>query len=190
MWMRCKQPRSMQIRHMQQPGRYTNAQTPQPKALHNQRVLSQGHSLPILPSKQNSIFPFQSLPPLPLPLLLLSPTLTNPSKNHSSHSTPQPYTTASYTVFKTGTKSNSTHWQFTALCSGCTSWSADGGAVRYVQPNGGNRLAFAYSPNKPSNPSSPSSAITVHDVHAYWNHDFNTARNSGFEAAVQRLLGR
>lgn len=108
----------------------------------------------------------------------------------SSHSTPQPYTSASYTVFKTGTKSNSTHWQFTALCTGCTSWSAAGGAIRYVQPNGGNRLAFAYSPTKPSNPSSPSSGITVHDVHAYWNHDFNTARNSGFEAAVQRLLER
>ncbi|KAH7628357.1 hypothetical protein B0T09DRAFT_358563 [Sordaria sp. MPI-SDFR-AT-0083] len=107
----------------------------------------------------------------------------------NAHSTPQSYTGATYTLFKTGTKSNSTHWQFTALCTGCTSWSADGGAVRYVQPSGGNRLAFAYSPTKPSNPSSPTSAITVHDVHAYWNHDFNTARNTNFEAAVQKLLG-
>ncbi|KAK3489053.1 CBD9-like protein [Neurospora hispaniola] len=111
------------------------------------------------------------------------------SSRWASHTLPQTYTTATYTLFKTGTKSNSTHWQFTALCTGCTSWAADGGAVRYIQPNGGNRLAFAYSPTKPSNLSSPTSAITVHDVHAYWNHDFGTARNAGFEAAVQRLLG-
>jgi len=105
----------------------------------------------------------------------------------SGHFTPQLYSGATYTVFKTGTKSNSTHWQFTALCKGCTQWTSSTGSQRYLSPRGGNRLAFAYSPNRPSNPGSPSSTIGVHEVHAYWNHDFTGAANADFENAVQRL---
>ncbi|KAK3372072.1 CBD9-like protein [Podospora didyma] len=104
----------------------------------------------------------------------------------TSHSLPTVYNDSKYTVYKTGTKSNSTHWQFTALCTGCTSWT-DSGSARYLNPKGGNRLAFAYSPNKPSNPSSNTSSFPVHDVHGYWSHDFNAGSNTNFETAVARL---
>ncbi|KAK4200108.1 hypothetical protein QBC40DRAFT_254365 [Triangularia verruculosa] len=103
------------------------------------------------------------------------------------HITPQAYNNAQYTLFKTGTKSNGTHWQYTALCKGCTSWTTDTGASRYLSPRGGNRMAFAYSPNRPSSPNSATSTIPIHDVHGYWQHDFSGAANQDFDAIVERL---
>ncbi|KAK4239499.1 hypothetical protein C8A03DRAFT_32451 [Achaetomium macrosporum] len=105
----------------------------------------------------------------------------------TGHAFPQVYSGAQYTLFKTGTKSNSTHWQFTALCKGCTSWTASG-STRYLSPKGGNRLAFAYSPTKPSNPNSPSSSFSVHEVHDYWQHDFAQAANANFASTVSKLV--
>lgn len=100
---------------------------------------------------------------------------------------PQPWSGAQYTLFRAGTKSNSTHWQFTALCKGCTSWSNSAGTQRYLSPRGGNRMAFAYSPNRPSNPTSPSTSIPIHEVFGYWSHDFTQAANPNFETTVARL---
>jgi hypothetical protein len=100
---------------------------------------------------------------------------------------PAEYAGAQYTLFKSGTKSNSTHWQLTALCKGCTSWDAGSGSMRYLSPRGGNRLAFAYSPTKPSSVNSPSSNLPIHDVHGYWSHDFAQAVNPNFATTVSRL---
>ncbi|KAK4125178.1 iron reductase domain protein [Parathielavia appendiculata] len=108
------------------------------------------------------------------------------SRMASGHVQPTEYSGAQYTLFQTGTKSNSTHWQFTALCKGCTAWQSSS-STRYLNPRGGNRLAMAYSPTKPSNVNSPSSSIPIHEVHAYWSHDFAQAANTNFEATVQRL---
>ncbi|KXX73026.1 Cellobiose dehydrogenase [Madurella mycetomatis] len=108
------------------------------------------------------------------------------SRMATGHVMPQPYSGAEYTLIRAGTKSNSTHWQVTALCRGCTSWQSSG-ATRYLSPRGGNRLAFAYSPSRPSNPTSPSSSIPIHEVHGYWSHDFSQAANPNFEATVARL---
>ncbi len=105
----------------------------------------------------------------------------------SGHVAPAAYSGAEYTLFKTGTKSNSTHWQFTALCKGCSSWLGDTGATRYLNPRGGNRLAFVYSPTKPSGTTATSS-INMHEVHTYPSPDFNQGVNSNFESTVQRLL--
>ncbi|KAK4184584.1 hypothetical protein QBC35DRAFT_534859 [Podospora australis] len=105
----------------------------------------------------------------------------------NGHITPNTYAGAQYTLFKTGTKSNGTHWQYTALCKGCTSWTTDTGASRYLSPRGGNRLAFAYSPGRPSSPNSATSSIPIHEVHGYWQHDFSGAANSNFETTVERL---
>ncbi|KAM7193311.1 hypothetical protein V8F33_007854 [Rhypophila sp. PSN 637] len=103
----------------------------------------------------------------------------------NGHTTPTTYNGATYTLYKTGTKSNSTHWQFTALCQGCTSWTVDGGVTRYLSARGGNRLAFAYSPSRPA--SNTNAAIQVHEVHGYWSHDFVQASNDNWDAAIARL---
>ncbi|KAB5559525.1 hypothetical protein GE09DRAFT_1113264 [Coniochaeta sp. 2T2.1] len=111
------------------------------------------------------------------------------SRYATSHTLPQTYTGATYEVFKTGTRSNGTHWQFTAKCAGCTSYSGASGSQRYLNPKGGNRLAFAYAQQKPSNPSSASSSFGVHDVFGYWTHDFSLAQNANFGQLVTKNGG-
>ncbi|KAI1411568.1 CBD9-like protein [Hypoxylon sp. FL1857] len=106
----------------------------------------------------------------------------------SSHTAPTIYSSATAQVLKKGTKSNSTHWQFTAKCSGCTQFTTTGSTVKTLNPSGSNRLAFAYAKSKPSQPSSPSSPINVHDLFNYWDHDFSTAGNANFDDLVNRNL--
>ncbi|KAH9863446.1 hypothetical protein IAQ61_009724 [Plenodomus lingam] len=103
----------------------------------------------------------------------------------TGHSTPQQYPGATYTPLTTGNKSNSTHWQFTAKCTGCTSYTGSSGAVR-IDPNSSKRLGYACSPNKVASPGSPSSTIPVHDVYNYITHDFSAGANPNFAALLDR----
>ncbi|KAH6657391.1 hypothetical protein BKA67DRAFT_532602 [Truncatella angustata] len=103
----------------------------------------------------------------------------------TGHSTPAVYSGATLQVLKIGTHTNGTHWQVTAKCTGCTSYTGASGA-KVLSPTGSNRLAFAYSKSKPSNPSSGSSSFPVHDVTNYWSHDFAAAQNVNFAALVAK----
>jgi len=110
-------------------------------------------------------------------------------RNRDHIKMPTAFAGANYTVFKTGTRSNSTHWQVTTRCTGCTAIPISGGRVSYLEPGGGNRFAMAYSAIKPVNPSSNTSTFGVHDAHAYWTHDFSGARNADFDALVAKNGG-
>ncbi|KAH8898583.1 cellobiose dehydrogenase-like protein [Thozetella sp. PMI_491] len=112
------------------------------------------------------------------------------SRYSPGHTYPTPYSGATVNVFKTGTKSNGTHWQFTAKCTGCTTYTTDTGRNVVLNPNGGNRLAFAYAASRPSNPASNLSSFSEHDVFAYWSHDFNAGKNTDFQTLVAKNLGR
>ncbi|KXX81408.1 Cellobiose dehydrogenase [Madurella mycetomatis] len=109
------------------------------------------------------------------------------SRWSNSHTTPTPYTGATYTVYRTGTKSNSTHWQVTIKCTGCSSWRNLSGAARYINPRGNNRLGWAYSRTRPSNPSSTSSSISIHDLPGYVTLNFAQGINTNFDELVQSL---
>ncbi len=106
------------------------------------------------------------------------------------HTYPGPWSGSSLSVFKTGTRSNGTHWQFTAKCTGCTQFTTESGRNVILNPNGGNRFAFAYGAGRPSNPSSNTSTFNEHDVFGYWSHDFNSAKNDNFQSLVSKNLGR
>ncbi|KAK7946015.1 CBD9-like protein [Apiospora aurea] len=93
---------------------------------------------------------------------------------------------ATYTLLTKGTHVNSTYWQYTAKCTGCTAFKGQGSRNVTLNPTGENRVAFAYSRTKPSNPSSSGSAIQVHDVTASWTVDFGSASNANFAELVQR----
>src|SRR4051812_32613438 len=97
------------------------------------------------------------------------------------------YTGATYTVYKTGTKSNSTHWQVTAKCSGCASWTTPAGSLRYVNPKGDNTFAWTYSYTKPSNPNSNTSSISIHEHPNYVTLDLSKSANQDFQTLVQSL---
>ena len=124
----------------------------------------------------NHPFPIPSL----RPLNALTPT-------RSGHVTPQTYTQATYTVFKTGTKINSTHWQVTAKCTGCTSWTGKSGSKQNVKIKGDSRFGWAYSLKKPSNPNSATSAIPVHDLGQYFSLDVSKGGNKDFAGVVAKL---
>jgi hypothetical protein len=99
---------------------------------------------------------------------------------------PTAYTGATLQAFKTGTKTNSTHWQVTLRCTGCTTWTGSSGSKVSLNPGGSNRLAFAFSSAAPSTPSSNSSNFGVHDNFGYWNQDFSQGKNADFQALVSR----
>jgi hypothetical protein len=103
----------------------------------------------------------------------------------SGHSTPQSYAGATFTLLSKGNKSNGTHWQLTAKCSGCTTWTGSSGATR-IDPNDSKRLGYACSASKPSSPGSNTSTIPVHDVYNYFTHDFSAGANANFQALLQK----
>jgi hypothetical protein len=97
---------------------------------------------------------------------------------------PQPSSEATLTLLTCGTKTNSTHFQYTAVCVGCTTIDDN-----TLNPNGENRFAFAQSPSQPSNVGDPNSLITVHDVHGAWMNNFAEGKNSNFDTLVTRNQG-
>ncbi|KAA8614879.1 hypothetical protein PtrSN002B_004948 [Pyrenophora tritici-repentis] len=107
----------------------------------------------------------------------------------TSHSTPSAYPSATLTSLRTGNKSNSTHYQYTVQCSGCTSYTSASGAV-VIDPTGSRRFGFACSQSKVSNPGSATASIPVHDVYGYITHDFAAGANSGWDALLARNGGR
>ncbi|XXH01081.1 hypothetical protein Hte_007432 [Hypoxylon texense] len=106
----------------------------------------------------------------------------------TSHTAPAVTSDATVQVLAKGTKSNGTHWQVTAKCTGCTSFTTTGTTTKTLNPSGSNRLAFAYSKTKPSQPASGTSPINVHDLFSYWDHDFAAAGNAQFQDLVDRNL--
>jgi hypothetical protein len=119
----------------------------------------------------------------------LSPYSKNEKKANtmlcSGHSTPQSYAGATFTLLTKGNKSNGTHWQLTAKCTGCTSWTGSSGVTR-IDPRDSKRLGYACSASKPSSPGSNSSSIPVHDVYNYITHDFSAGANANFEALLAK----
>ncbi|KAI6379157.1 hypothetical protein MCOR25_002033 [Pyricularia grisea] len=126
------------------------------------------------------------------PLTVMWPsgqTVMLSSRWATAHAAPAPYPDPTYQVFQTGTRVNSTHWQITAKCSGCTSFQGRAGAApTWLRPTGSNRLAFAMARTAPSQPGSNTSAIPYHEVHQYWNADFGSAQNVNFDELVERNL--
>ena len=104
---------------------------------------------------------------------------------------PATYSGASYTILKTGTHTNSTHWQYTAKCTGCAYFSS-GSSKTQLSPTGVNHLAWAVTTAgaKPPNAGSNTSTLNVHDVYGYWGHDFSQAGNANFAALVAKDSGK
>ena len=105
----------------------------------------------------------------------------------SAHSLPAAYTGATYQRFTTGNRVNSTHYQFTAKCTGCSSWV--GTSTTYLNPKGTNRFALAYSTQKPSTPSSNTSSFPSHDNPVYWSQDLTQGSNANFADLVKKNGG-
>ncbi|KAI2634444.1 hypothetical protein GGS21DRAFT_102913 [Xylaria nigripes] len=104
----------------------------------------------------------------------------------SSHIEPSVYTGATVGIFSKGTHVNGSRWQITAKCSGCSSFITSDDTTRTnLNPNGTNRLAFAYSGIRPGDPSS-TAALAMHDGYGAWDADFSVVGNADFDQLVSR----
>lgn len=107
----------------------------------------------------------------------------------SGYYTPPDYPSAQYTVLKTGTFVNATHWQFTASCKGCSSWGDDEIGVTAIDPREHVTMAFAYSNNPVDTPSSQESSFGIHDSLGHPIFDLQTGKNADLAAKVAKLSG-
>ncbi|POS74168.1 hypothetical protein DHEL01_v207435 [Diaporthe helianthi] len=113
-------------------------------------------------------------------------SVTVSSRWTKGRSLPTAYSGETIQALKTGTKTNSTHWQVTLRCTGCTTWTSSSGSTVNLNPGGSNRLAYAYATAAPSSPSSNTSSFGVHDNFGYWNQDFAQGQNADFQALVSK----
>ncbi|KAH7374299.1 hypothetical protein BKA66DRAFT_468205 [Pyrenochaeta sp. MPI-SDFR-AT-0127] len=96
---------------------------------------------------------------------------------------PYPYEGATYTPIVAGTSTNSSHWQITARCQGCTQWSsADGDFNLHNEQSP--ILAYACSSVPPDTPTRNDSSFNIHEQFGIWSHDFSLAKNESFESWV------
>ncbi|KAF2106893.1 hypothetical protein BDV96DRAFT_472929, partial [Lophiotrema nucula] len=78
-----------------------------------------------------------------------------------------------------GTSANTTHWQVTARCQGCTRWSsADGDTNLDSQPEA--LFAYACSSVAPDVRTSNTSAFNIHEQYGTWTHDLIIAKNESY----------
>lgn len=102
---------------------------------------------------------------------------------------PQPYVGATYTILDRGTFVNSTHWQYTAHCVGCSSWiDPTTNETTYLVTTGPNTLAFAIALSVVDDPASNTSTFTVHDETGSWAHDFSQGVSTNFDSLLMANL--
>lgn len=107
----------------------------------------------------------------------------------TSHSQPTIYNTAQLQKLSTGNRVNGTHWQFTAKCTGCTSYSSRTGGTTSLNPKGNNRLALVISNGKVSQPSNGNSNLVMHENPIYWSQSFPEGANANFAELVRKNGG-
>ncbi|KAI0021722.1 actin-domain-containing protein [Xylariomycetidae sp. FL0641] len=105
------------------------------------------------------------------------------SRQALGYYTPAPYEDAKYEILK-GTGANETHFQVTAKCTGCASWTDFDGNVMTLNAEGDVQFAFAFSATPPEDPASADSNFGIHDTVGHWAHDLAGARSPDFDSWV------
>ncbi len=105
---------------------------------------------------------------------------------NSGYYVPPAYDQANYTVLKTGTHVNATHFQVTAICTGCTLWGDTDTGITSIDPTSAGTLAFAYAAAPVTAPSNNASSFSIHDLIGHWIHDFPAAVNANYGALVAK----
>ncbi|KAI1497927.1 actin-domain-containing protein [Biscogniauxia marginata] len=92
---------------------------------------------------------------------------------------PAAYEDATYQVLK-GTSVNETHYKFTALCTGCASWTDFDGNPTYLNGAGDTNFAYAISEAPVEEPTNSDSSFSIHDTVGHWIHDLAGAKSDKF----------
>lgn len=104
---------------------------------------------------------------------------------HSGFYTPAVYNGTTYQVLK-GTSVSGDNFKFTALCTGCTTWTDYDGNQQTLDLTQPARLAFALSHTPVSTPSDSNSSFDIHDYVGHWYADLAAAKSSEFDSWVQK----
>jgi hypothetical protein len=97
---------------------------------------------------------------------------------------PPNWSGATLQMLEVGTFVNDTHWQFTAKCTGCTSWVDPQDGPKWLDPTGTYKIAWAFANLPPSNAASKNSTFSFHDVYGYFDHDLSLGNNDNFKQLV------
>jgi len=102
--------------------------------------------------------------------------------------TPPAYEQAKYTVLKTGTHINSTHFQVTTLCKGCSRWGDEEIGFTEIDATAEETtFGFAYGNHAVDNPASADSTFAIHDSIGHPIYKLAVATNDDFDAKVAAL---
>ncbi|CAJ2504625.1 Uu.00g120190.m01.CDS01 [Anthostomella pinea] len=110
-------------------------------------------------------------------------TVVYSSRQALGYYTPAPYEDAEYTVLK-GTSVNETHFKFTALCTGCASWTNSDGNPTTLNGAGDTSFAYAFSTTPVEEPANNETDFDIHDSVGHWIHDMAGSRSDQFTSWV------
>lgn len=105
----------------------------------------------------------------------------------SGYFSPPEYPDSKYTVLKTGTHINATHWQVTAKCTGCSRWGDDDSGYTDLDPTAQATMAYAYSNTPVDTPADETSSFSIHQSLGHPVYDLSVGRNANFAAKVNKL---
>ncbi|KAK4643125.1 hypothetical protein QC761_409760 [Podospora bellae-mahoneyi] len=101
---------------------------------------------------------------------------------------PPEYPNAEYKIVKTGTHVNATHFQITAVCTGCSRWGDEDIGFTELDPEYDSTLAFAYGDYPVDTPEDPSSTFGIHDSLGHPVFSLGTqAKNADFTSKIEQL---
>ncbi|KAK4158840.1 hypothetical protein QBC43DRAFT_138833 [Cladorrhinum sp. PSN259] len=101
---------------------------------------------------------------------------------------PPDYADSHYTILKTGTHVNATHFKVTVKCTGCSRWGDEDIGFTEIDPEYDSTLAYAYSDHPVDTPSDPASSFGIHDSLGHPVYALGTqAKNADFATKVASL---
>ena len=112
-----------------------------------------------------------------------------PPPPSSGYFSPPANPDSTYTVLKTGTHINATHWQITAKCSGCSRWGDEDTGYTDIDPSSDISLAFAYGNTPVDTPKDEATTFGIHDSLGHPVYRLSDAKNADFAAKVTKLQG-
>ncbi|KAK3991557.1 hypothetical protein QBC44DRAFT_51043 [Cladorrhinum sp. PSN332] len=101
---------------------------------------------------------------------------------------PPEYSDSHYTVLKTGTHINATHFKITVKCTGCSRWGDEDIGFTEIDPEYDSTLAYAYSDHPVDTPGDETSSFGIHDSLGHPVYALGSqAKNADFAAKVASL---
>ncbi|KAK4455297.1 hypothetical protein QBC34DRAFT_420108 [Podospora aff. communis PSN243] len=105
------------------------------------------------------------------------------TRKASARTYPQPATDVTYTVIPSLTKANTTHWTYTAVAKGASSF----GTTRLNPASTAVSFAYAQAAGAPATPADPASRFSIHNSRGKFTADLAAAKIADFTALAEKL---